>query len=59
VRGDVESQLSSLENHESVTAVESRPPNLEDIFVAYMNRHGTSEAHVPDDHILPREAAAQ
>lgn len=38
VRGVAEEQLARLRRHESVRHVEARPPNLEEIFVAYMQR---------------------
>jgi ABC-type multidrug transport system ATPase subunit len=49
VRGATDDDLAKLRSHGSVRAVDVRTPNLEEIFVAYMQsgrRDGESTAHV-------------
>ena len=54
VRGMPEDRLSGLRSHPAVQAVEVDPPNLEEIFVAYMQR-----GRQPGNGGVPEEVPAQ
>lgn len=49
-RGASEEQVVELRNHAAVSAIDSRTPSLEEIFVAYMQSGGSAD-HASENHL--------